>query len=180
VLLGLCISFCFALAALAGIAGLAPILGAFAAGVSLERVHFQPFLERGERDIHELLFPINTLLVPVFFVLMGMRVDLRGFAQPGVLGFAALMTVAAIVGKQVCGLGVLERGVSRLIVGIGMIPRGEVELIFAGLGTTLMLEGRPVLSQSQFSAVVLMVMLTTFLTPPLLKAAFGRRKPQSV
>jgi Kef-type K+ transport system membrane component KefB len=176
VLLGLCISFCFALAALAALAGLAPIVGAFAAGVALEKVHYQPFLERGERDIEELLFPINTLLVPIFFVLMGMRVDLRGFAQPGVLSFTALITLAAILGKQICGLGVLERGVDRLVVGIGMIPRGEVELIFAGLGTTLMLEGRPVLTQSQFSAVVLMVMLTTFLTPPLLKAAFARRR----
>jgi Kef-type K+ transport system membrane component KefB len=175
VLLGLCISFCFALAALAALAGLAPIVGAFTAGVALEKVHYQPFLERGERDVRELLFPINTLLVPVFFMVMGMRVDLAGFAQPGVLGFAALITLAAILGKQVCGLGVLEKGVDRLVVGIGMIPRGEVELIFAGLGATLMIEGRPVLSPSQFSAVVLMVMLTTFLTPPLLKAAFARR-----
>jgi len=164
-LLGLCISFCFALAALAQLAGLAPILGAFAAGATLER---------DEHDIRKLLFPINTLLVPLFFVRMGMRVDLRGLAQPGVLTFAALITLAAILGKQVCGLGVLEKGVSRLVVGIGMIPRGEVELIFAGLGTTLMLEGRPVLNQAQFSAVVMMVMLTTFLTPPLLKAAFAR------
>jgi Kef-type K+ transport system membrane component KefB len=176
VLLGLCLAFCFALAALAGLAGLAPIIGAFAAGVALEKVHYQPFLERGERDIGELLFPINTLLVPLFFVLMGMRVDLRGFASPGVLSFAALITVASILGKQVCGLGVLERGVDRLVVGVGMIPRGEVELIFAGLGTTLMLDGRPVLSQSQFSAVVMMVMITTFLTPPLLKAAFARKR----
>jgi len=176
VLLGLCVSFCFTLAALAGYAGLAPIIGAFAAGVALEEAHYRPFLERGERGARELLYPINTLMVPLFFLLMGMRVDLRSFAQPGVLTFAALITVAAIVGKQVCGLGILERGVDRLAVGIGMIPRGEVELIFASLGTTLMLEGHPILQQSQFSAVVLMVMLTTFLTPPLLKLAFARKR----
>jgi Kef-type K+ transport system membrane component KefB len=176
----LCVSFCFGLAALAGFAGLAPIVGAFAAGVALEEAHYRPFLQRGERGARELLYPINTLMVPLFFLLMGMRVDLRSFASPGVLGFATLITLAAIVGKQVCGLGVLDRGVDRLVVGIGMIPRGEVELIFAGFGTTLMLEGRPVFSQSQFSAVVLMVMLTTFLTPPLLKAAFARRQPGPV
>ncbi|HEX5430469.1 MAG TPA: cation:proton antiporter, partial [Bryobacteraceae bacterium] len=132
VLLGLCISFCFVLSALAEVAGLAPIIGAFAAGVALEEVHYRPFLERGERNLPELLFPINTLLVPVFFVLMGMHVDLRSFGSGEVLAFTALITAAAILGKQVCGVGVLERGVDRLVVGVGMIPRGEVGLIFAG------------------------------------------------
>ena len=175
VLLGLCVSFCFVLAALAARMGLAPILGAFAAGIVLEEVHYRPFLERGERDVKDLLFPINTLLVPVFFVLMGMRADLKSFTSPTVLGFAALISVAAILGKQVCGLGVMERGVDRLVIGAGMIPRGEVELIFAGLGVTLVLDNRPVLSQSMYSAIVLMVIVTTLLTPPLLKAAFGRK-----
>ena len=174
VLLGLCIAFCFVLAGIAAMVGLAPIVGAFAAGVVLEEVHYQPFLERGERRVQELLFPINTLAVPVFFVLMGFRVDLRSFASPAVLGFAALITLVAIIGKQVCGLGVLERGVDRLVIGVGMIPRGEVGLIFAGLGSTLVLSGIPVLSRTVFSALVLMVMLSTFLTPPLLKLAFER------
>jgi Kef-type K+ transport system membrane component KefB len=175
VLLGLCIAFCFVLAGIAAMVGLAPIVGAFAAGVVLEEVHYRPFLERGERRVQELLFPITTLAVPVFFVLMGFRVDLRSFASPPVLGFAALITLVAIVGKQVCGLGVLERGVDRLVIGVGMIPRGEVGLIFAGLGSTLVLAGAPVLSQTVFSALVLMVMMSTFLTPPLLKLAFERK-----
>ena len=173
-LLTLCICFCFVVASLAAWAGLAPIVGAFAAGVVLEEVHYKPFVERGERKIGELLFPLTALVVPVFFVLMGLRVDLHSFASPAVLGFAALITLAAVAGKQICALGVLERGVSRLAIGIGMIPRGEVGLIFAGLGSTLMLEGRPILSQTTFSALVLMVMLTTFVTPPLLKAAFKK------
>ena len=179
VLLGLCIAFCFVLAGIAAIVGLAPIVGAFAAGVVLEEVHYRPFLERGERRVQELLFPITTLAVPVFFVLMGFRVDLRSFASPPVLGFAALITLVAIVGKQVCGLGVLERGVDRLVIGVGMIPRGEVGLIFAGLGSTLVVAGAPVLSQTVFSALVLMVMMSTFLTPPLLKLAF-ERKPAEI
>jgi Kef-type K+ transport system membrane component KefB len=176
VLLGLCIAFCFVLAGIAALVGLAPIVGAFAAGVVLEEVHYRPFLERGERRVQELLFPITTLAVPMFFVLMGFRVDLRSFASPPVLGFAALITLVAIVGKQVCGLGVLEGGIDRLVIGIGMIPRGEVGLIFAGLGSTLVVAGTPVLSQTVFSALVLMVMLSTFLTPPLLKLAFERRR----
>ena len=174
-LLALCICFCFVLATLAGLAGLAPIVGAFAAGVVLEEVHYQPFLERGERKVQELLFPLTTLVVPVFFVLMGFRVELRSFSSMAVLGFAGLITVAAVIGKQICALGVLERGVDRLAIGVGMIPRGEVGLIFAGLGSTMMLQGRPLLSQTTFSALVLMIMLTTFITPPLLKAVFERK-----
>jgi Kef-type K+ transport system membrane component KefB len=176
-LLAICMCFCFGLAALAGLAGLAPIIGAFAAGVVLEEAHYQPFLERGERKIEELLFPFTTLIVPVFFVMMGFRVDLRSFASPVVLAFAALITLAAIAGKQLCGLGVLERGVDRLAIGVGMIPRGEVSLIFAGLGSGMAIQGQPVLSRTTFSALVLMVALTTFVTPPLLKLAFARRKP---
>lgn len=179
-LLGLCICFCFALATLAGLAGLAPIVGAFAAGVVLEELHYQPFVERGERTVQELLFPLTTLVVPVFFVLMGFRVDLRSFASMPVLAFAGLITLVAVIGKQICALGVLERGVDRLAVGVGMIPRGEVGLIFAGLGSALMLQGQPVLSQTTFSALVLMIMLSTFITPPLLKAVFERKRPQEL
>jgi Kef-type K+ transport system membrane component KefB len=136
----------------------------------LDEVHYQDLRDRDHhrRDVHELLEPINTLLVPVFFVLMGMRVDLSVFALPGVLGFAAVLTVAAVIGKQVCGLGVLERGADRLAVGLGMIPRGEVGLIFANFGLTLTLGGESVVDRQVFSAVVVMVALTTLLTPPLL------------
>src|SRR6266853_3256745 len=175
VLVGLCLCFCFIVAAIAGFVGLAPIVGAFAAGIVLEEVHYHPFRERGERKVEELLFPITTLIVPIFFVMMGFRVDLKSFASPAVLGFAALITLVAIIGKQICGLGVLDRGTDRLVIGVGMIPRGEVGLIVAGLGATLMLAGRPILSQTTFSALVLMVMLTTFITPPLLKLVFERK-----
>jgi Kef-type K+ transport system membrane component KefB len=174
-LLGLAICFCFVVATIAGFVGLAPIVGAFAAGVVLEEVHYQPFVDRGERKIQELLFPLTTVVVPVFFVLMGFRVDLHSFSSTAVLSFAALITLVAVIGKQVCGLGVLERGVDRLVIGVGMIPRGEVGLIFAGLGSTLFLQAKPILSQTTFSALVLMIMLTTFITPPLLKVAFDRK-----
>jgi len=175
VLLAVCICFCFVVASLASLSGLAPIVGAFCAGVVLEEVHYKPFRERGERKVEELLFPITTLVVPVFFVMMGLRVDLRGFANPTVLGFAALITVLAVLGKQICGLGVLDRGVDRVVIGVGMIPRGEVGLIFAALGSSLTLNGSPILPAAVFSALVLMVILTTLCTPPLLKIAFARK-----
>jgi Kef-type K+ transport system membrane component KefB len=121
-----------------------------------------------------LIRPISDVFVPVFFVLMGLRTDIRAFAAPGVLGFAAVLIVAAVVGKQACSLGVLGSGVSRLTVGIGMIPRGEVGLIFANVGAGLTLAGAPVIDRSTFSAIVAMVVVTTMLTPPALKWSLAR------
>src|SRR5206468_2323102 len=78
------------------------------------------------------------------------------------------------IGKQLCALGVLEKGLDRLSVGIGMIPRGEVGLIFANIGLTLVVAGQAVVDQSVFSAVVVMVITTTVITPPALKWSFER------
>lgn len=179
VLLTLAISICLALSWAAGQVGLAPIIGAFAAGLILDEVHFKPQGGRKERDLHDLLQPVSAVLVPIFFVLMGLKVDLRLFTQGGILGFAAALTVAAIIGKQICSLGILERGVNRLAIGLGMIPRGEVGLIFAGIGATLMLPSAtgaslPVISSAVFGAVVIMVIITTLLTPIALKWSLGR------
>ena len=164
------VAFCFGLAYLAGLEGLAPIVGAFAAGLILDEVHYQDLREQdhARRAVPELLEPITTFFVPVFFVLMGMRVDLSVFGAPGVMAFAATLTAAAVVAKQACALGVLERGVDRIAVGLGMIPRGEVGLIFAGIGSTLTIAGMRVVDDAVFSAVVAMVAVTTLVTPPLL------------
>jgi Kef-type K+ transport system membrane component KefB len=161
------LSFCFALAYLALEAGLAPIVGAFAAGLVLEEAHFEEHVKRGEKPLHESLAPLIALLVPVFFVRMGMLVDVRSFARLEVIGFALLLTGAAIAGKLVCGL-VVPKGVSRLGVGLGMMPRGEVGLIFAGIGAQLVLAGRPVVDAGTYAAAVFMVLATTLVTPPLL------------
>lgn len=174
VLLATGLAFCFALSWLANAIGLAPIVGAFAAGLILEEVHYRDFVGRGEHPLGELVRPISSFLVPVFFVLMGMHTNLRSFAQPGVLGLAAVLIVAACVGKQLCSLGALGKGIDRLTVGIGMIPRGEVGLIFANVGLSLTLQGRPVIDTGVFSAVVVMVIVTTMMTPPLLKWSLGR------
>ena len=181
VLLTLAISFCLLLAWAAAKAGLAPIVGAFAAGLILDEVHYKPTGIRKERDLHALLQPVSTVLVPIFFVLMGLKVDLRLFAQINILGLATALTVAAIIGKQISGLGVIERGVNRLAVGLGMIPRGEVGLIFAGIGATLMLpsatgENVPVINSAIFGAVVIMVIITTVITPITLKWSLGRKR----
>jgi Kef-type K+ transport system membrane component KefB len=174
VLLAVGLTWCFLLAWAANAIGLAPIVGAFAAGLILEDLHYRDFTERGERTLHDLIDPIASFLVPVFFVLMGIRTDLSVFAQPGVLSLAAALTAAAIIGKQVCAFGVLGKGLDRLSVGIGMIPRGEVGLIFANIGLTLVVAGQRVVDQSVFSAVVAMVITTTVITPPALKWSFER------
>jgi Kef-type K+ transport system membrane component KefB len=169
----LALSFCFALSYLAVTAGLAPIVGAFAAGLVLENVHFEGHVERGERPLHETLEPVIALLVPVFFVRMGMLVDVRSFADASVLGFAALLTLAAVLGKLACSIAV-PKGMPKLAVGLGMMPRGEVGLIFAGIGAQLVLSGRPVVDAGTYAAAVFMVVVTTMATPPALLWAVRR------
>ncbi len=174
VLLATGLSVCFLLSWLSSQIGLAPIVGAFAAGLVLESVHYRDFTDRGEHELEELIHPIASFLVPVFFVLMGMHTDLAAFGQPGVLGLATALIVAGIVGKQACALGVLTPGVDRLTVGLGMIPRGEVGLIFANIGLSLRIGGERIVDTATFSAIVVMVIVTTLVTPPALKWSLTR------
>ena len=87
---------------------------------------------------------------------------------------ATVLTLAAIFGKQACSLGIFRKNIDRLSIGLGMIPRGEVGLIFANIGLQLTILGQPIISQSQFSAVVAMVIITTLITPPALKWSLNR------
>jgi Kef-type K+ transport system membrane component KefB len=100
---------------------------------------------------------------------MGIQVRLETFADLSVVGMAGGITLVAVIGKQICSLGVIEKGLDRLTVGVGMIPRGEVGLIFASIGRSL-----EVIDGGTFSAIVMMVIATTLITPPLLKITFGR------
>jgi Kef-type K+ transport system membrane component KefB len=174
VLLALGLALCFLFSWLANLVGLASIVGAFAAGLILEDVHSREFVDRGEQPLVDLLQPISGFLAPIFFVLMGLRTDLRSFAGPGVIGLAGALILAAVLGKQACSLGVWGRGVHRLTVGLGMIPRGEVGLIFANIGLGLTLGGNPIIDRGTFSAVVVMVIVTTLITPIALKFSLER------
>jgi Kef-type K+ transport system membrane component KefB len=176
VLLATALVFCFTLAWTASVIGLAPIVGAYAAGLILEDLHYREFAAREERKLEDLIQPIASFLVPVFFVLMGMRVDLSTFMRPEILGLGALLTVAAVLGKQACALGALGARLDWLSIGIGMIPRGEVGLIFASIGLTLVVRGEPIIDAATYSAVVIMVMLTTLITPPALKWSLNKRR----
>jgi Kef-type K+ transport system membrane component KefB len=176
VLLATALAFCFTLAWLSSAIGLAPIVGAYAAGLILEDLHYRDFADKEERQLEDLIRPISSFLVPVFFVLMGMRVDMSTFMKPEILGLAAALTLAAVVGKQACALGALGGKLDRLSIGIGMIPRGEVGLIFASIGLTLVVRGEHIIDSGTYSAVVIMVMLTTLITPPALKWSLNRRR----
>ena len=178
VMLSFSLLVCFLLSYIAGLIGLAPIVGAFAAGLILEEVHYTKFRERGEYGIEHLLEPITIFLVPIFFVRMGMMVDLATFGHVQILGFAAVLTLAAIIGKQVCSLAIFDKTTNKIAIGLGMIPRGEVGLIFAGIGAKLMLDGHPVISTSTYSAVVIMVIVTTLVTPPALKMVMLKESPK--
>lgn len=170
---------CFGFAYLANLVGLAPIVGAFAAGLILEKAHYHNLATKEKVELEDALRPLTAMLVPIFFVQMGIMVDLKSFADPSVWLLAGVITFVAILGKQVCSLGVLEKGMDKLSVGLGMIPRGEVGLIFAAVGASLMVNNERVVSPEVYSAIVVMVIITTMVTPPLLKWSMNRNSKPS-
>jgi Kef-type K+ transport system membrane component KefB len=189
------IAFCLTFAWLAHLIGLAPIVGAFAAGLILDNVQFRDFaqpaliadirhvtaggnsataqrvretLARHEKhNLEVLIEPVGYFFVPLFFVFAGMQVRLDVFFDPAVVATAVAITVAAFAGKIVAG--VAAGPVNKWIVGWGMAPRGEVGLIFAVTGKAL-----GVVNDEIFSVIVAVVVLTTLLTPPVLTTLIRR------
>jgi Kef-type K+ transport system membrane component KefB len=174
ILLIIGVALCFTFAYISELIGLAGIIGAFAAGVFLDPYGVGVRSKADEATLRELLHPLSNIFVPLFFVLMGLQVNLVSLAAPSALALGSLLIVCAIFGKLACAFGVVGRGIRRLPVGIGMIPRGEVGLIFAGIGTQVMLEGHPILTQHVYSAVVVMVVVTTLVAPAGLRWAFTK------
>jgi Kef-type K+ transport system membrane component KefB len=166
VLLVFAIAFALGLAATAALVGSALIIGAFAAGVILSGTNQFDTIEHEVR-------PVASIFTPIFFVSVGASVNL-GLLNPAregaaaILGVAASLTALAIVGKMAAGWAAPWVKFRRLVVGVGMVPRGEVGLIFADIGRR-----SGVLNEAVFGAVLLMVMATTFVAPPGLKALFG-------
>jgi Kef-type K+ transport system membrane component KefB len=154
---------CLLLAYFADYIGLAPIVGAFAAGLILKEIKVRDF-EGHEHTMNEMIWPAYLIFVPIFFVLMGSQVRLEAFLDRTAVELSISIAIVAVLGKLLSGLCVLEKGVSRLCVGIGMIPRGEVGLIFASMGKMM-----GVLDDTLYSTLVIVFMWTTLITPPLLK-----------
>ncbi len=162
----------FGLAWGAEMAGSASIIGAFAAGLLLRRTP-------QAHDIEKAIVPLGHFFVPIFFVVVGASVDVHTFfphdpAGWTILEVGGLLIVVAVLGKFAAGYAPFWFRGKKAVIGAGMVPRGEVGLIFAQMGLT---DG--VFDKALFSAITLMVMVTTFLAPPLLRVLFPPRKAES-
>ena len=161
------IMFAFGLAYLADLAGSALIIGAFAAGLVLAKT------DRG-RDIEHEVYDVAQFFIPIFFVSVGAAVDLEALnpfnaATRPFFTIGILLTIVAIIGKVAAGYAAFGRPLRKLVIGVGMVPRGEVGLIFAQLGLSAGL-----LSTGLYSSVALMVMITTFIAPPVLRSLLAK------
>jgi len=161
-LVAVAFAFTIGFAALADAARLAPIIGAFMAGLAMGRS------DHADRITRELT-PIGHVFIPVFFLSIGIGVDVRAMARPSVLGLAGALTVVAILGKLVSALGARGTRSDKWLIGIGMIPRGEVGLIFATLGLRT-----GVLDEDLYASLIIVVLITTLMTPPLLRWKVNR------
>ncbi len=148
------------------LAGLDPIVGAFVAGLVVGQAHH---VER----INAELEPIAWLLVPVFFLAVGAQVDVDVLFAPEVLGAGLAISALAAAGKLAAGLGVAGTGIRPLVVGVGMVPRGEVGLIFAALGASQL---AATVGAEEVAVVVLMVIVTTLVGPLALGWVLGGRR----
>jgi Kef-type K+ transport system membrane component KefB len=171
--------------------GLEPIIGAFAAGLLLDAVHFDYFEEpEAVKDLKELEFKekkdreavlrlikkhkhshvedlignLGLIFVPIFFVYTGLQIDFASLLEPKLYVIAAIISVVAVFGKLLAGLPAKGGKNEKLLVGMSMVPRGEVGLIFAATGQAL-----GVLTDELFSVIILVVIMTTFVAPPLIK-----------
>ena len=156
------------LAWLADIIGLAAIIGAFAAGVIIKEESFSGLVP--ERSVESILAPIEGVLAPIFFVLIGLQVNVTTLANVKVLLTGLVLTAVAVAGKLASSLGVRGKA-DRLIVGIGMLPRVEVALIVASMGKSL-----GVLDDALYSVIIIVVLFTVLMTPPLLKWSIERKQ----
>ncbi|MEA5511476.1 cation:proton antiporter [Crocosphaera sp. UHCC 0190] len=171
----LLVSLCFAfvLSYIAQIIQLEAILGAFAAGLVLAETEKR-------KELEEQIIPIADIFVPIFFVCVGAKTDLS-VLNPAIpsnregLIVAAFLVIVAIIGKVVTGFTVFGKPeLNKLAIGVGMIPRGEVGLVFAGVGSA-----SGALSPSTDAAIIIMVILTTFIAPPWLRIVFKEPTPKT-
>jgi Kef-type K+ transport system membrane component KefB len=174
----LCLALSFA--QLAAFAGLAPLIGAFVAGLLLDDVDFHVGDALQKHKLEELVKPISDIMITIFFVGIGAQVQLEILLDPQILLIIGTLTLVAIVSKGAAGFMVTGRGYDRLGIGFGMIPRGEVGLVFAAFAFT-----HGVFGGETYSAVIMVVLLTTLVGPLLLKPRLayfpaGRQRRQRV
>jgi Kef-type K+ transport system membrane component KefB len=149
---------------------LAPIIGAFAAGIVIHDGFFgKEEKEKKQASIRDLLLPFEAILAPLFFMLIGIQVKLEFFLHKEVLILSAVLIIVGVLGKLISGWGGRKKD-DRLFIGIGMVPRGEVGLVFAAIGTNL-----GIISDQVFSSIIVMVIVTTCISPIWLKKRYESR-----
>ncbi|MDR0617840.1 MAG: cation:proton antiporter [Endomicrobium sp.] len=163
------IIFCFIISAFSTKVGLAPIVGAFVAGLILSTIKQSEEIKRDIKSIY-------AFFVPIFFVLMGTNVDISTFnpfvaTNREILALMAILFVVAFIGKVSAGFVVFKKGINKFLIGVSMVPRGEVGLIFAGIGLK-----NNVFGIKDYSSLVAVIMLTTFITPIILKYLLSKQK----
>lgn len=195
--LTLALGFALVFGYLAQVFGLEPIIGAFAAGLLLDAVHFESFsdpeiledikhLEGDETvasvikkhrhaHVEDLINSIGLIFVPVFFVYTGLQIDFGSLLQPKLYLIAAVISLVAVATKMLAGVAAQGSSTEKLMVGVSMVPRGEVGLIFAATGSAL-----GVLDSEMFSTIVLVVIITTFISPAMIKTFGNKLKAESV
>ncbi|HEX4868084.1 MAG TPA: cation:proton antiporter [Acidimicrobiales bacterium] len=160
-LVALALAFTLAFAELADLARLAPIVGAFVAGIALSKA-------RPAAQIRRELSSVGHLFIPVFFLQIGIDADVGAFFRAEVLRDAAILLAVAAVGKLLSPLGAMGAPGDKVLIGLGMLPRGEVGLIFATIGLQ-----QGVLSDALYASLLLVVLITTLVTPQLLKVRYA-------
>ena len=166
-IVALALAFTLVFAELADAAQLAVVVGAFLAGLALGRTQQSPRIRRE-------LAPVGHLFIPVFFLQIGIDVDVTQFGDLTVLRDAAVLLVVAVVGKLVAAVGTAGTRSDKLLVGLGMLPRGEVGLIFATIGL-----GSGVLGADLYAALLIVVLATTLVTPVLLRLRYERLRARA-
>jgi Kef-type K+ transport system membrane component KefB len=167
--LAICLGYGYA----AHAAGLAPVIGAFCAGLVIQPEDYRALSKRPGESLEDLVSPLLSFFVPIFFLLAGLKVDVAVFLDSRVWVLSLFFVVAAAIGKLAAGLGA-GRGTSRAIVGTAMIPRGEVSLIFATAGMALTDGAEPLVAKTTFNAIVVTVVATALLPPFALRRLFAR------
>jgi Kef-type K+ transport system membrane component KefB len=163
-MVALALAFTLTFASLADAAKLAPIVGAFVAGLALSQTAQREHITRELR-------PVGHLFVPVFFLQIGIEADIADFAKPEALAIAGALLVVAIIGKMLASVGAFGAPGDKLLIGLGMIPRGEVGLIFASIGLQ-----NHLLEENLYAALLIVVLVTTIITPPLLRVRLGQMR----
>ncbi len=154
------------LAWLSDVVGLSFIVGAFTAGLILKDELFK----FSKRKLQDVISPVEKILAPLFFVMMGLQVDVSSLIKPDIFFIGLVLTLVAIAGKLLSTVA-LKKKLNKWIVGFGMVPRGEVGLIFASIGKSL-----GVLSSDLYAVVIMVVVLTTFVAPPALGYFLRKKK----